>query len=221
MSLGAPRRHEMKPRFRPEMASEEKDVVVEPQDNSFHVARGFIPLLLYSSIFLIIPLVSKFANLDYTDTSVRVSVISFSVATTSIILLSKDVLVLLNSVLLFHTAIEAFVIERTINYVEHSDDDTTTILSWIAITCVFLHILPFYLTQNVLFLTTCASFGTVLNTALIIFVDPDELLFVAYSSACLLGSTIIMMSFPCHNFALISQLVDTCKDGSWVVCEKY
>jgi hypothetical protein len=184
------------------------------------VPRGFLPLLLYSSFFFLVPFFYEEMDYDYTDDTTRIGVIAISAIGALILIVGCDVAVYFNSVLFAHTALELAVVKVLLDFIDSdnlivkenssgeklSNSDGDKILAWIAMVIIIGHLIPFYVLDNPRVLGVVAAAGIVLNTTVITYLDHNKLDIVAFSTVVLMGLTLLLQFTTCKEFTLLSSL---------------
>ena len=184
--------------------------------------KGLLPTILYSLLFLAVPLLWLYqpANLDDgSATSTRALAIASAVVGGLAIVAANDCVAWFNKALIYHVGIEAHVLDRLYAF---AADETRALwqvsLAWIALVIIVAHLLPFLLTDRLGVLAFLAYVGMVLNATVAVFVLYDDFLLVALSSGMLLGTTILIAGIDCLDTSLLSTVRKTLQDGTWAVC---
>lgn len=184
------------------------------------VPRGFLPLLLYSSFFFLVPFFYEEMDYDYTDDVTRIGVISISAIGALILIVGCDVAVYFNSVLFAHTALELAVIKVLLDFIDDenlvvkesasgeklSNADGDKVLAWVAMIIIIGHLIPFFVLDNPRVLGAIAAAGVVLNTTVVTYLDHHNLDIVAFSTVVLMGFTLLLQFTTCKEFTLLSSL---------------
>lgn len=185
-------------------------------------AKGFIPVLLCSLLFLSIPLVYEYSDMEYDKAGTRGGVIATAGVASLLVLLSNDCGAWYNYVLFAHIGIEVKVLDILQEFARADlTRDGDTRLAWIAFVVIILHLIPFLLTDHVAILSLLAYTGVVLNASVLVFLDPARLLLVGVSSTVLLGSVMCMCSMCNVRTSMLTCLVCAIKERSWCSCSLY
>lgn len=186
------------------------------------VCKGLFPVMLYSLLFLAFPLADYYMDIDYVETEARAGVIVASFLAALVVLVANDCVAWFNMALLFHVGVEVTVLDTLVNYAQASTtEDTATALAWVASSVIFLHLLPFFLLDHPGVLTLLAFAGVVVNASALVFVQPQMLLLVGFSSVILLGLVLLIACIDCVKTSMLSQLKQAVAEGTWILCTKY
>ena len=184
--------------------------------------RGFVPLLLYSSIFAAVPLVYEYVDVDYTNDGVRAGVIALSATAATIVVMANDCAAWFNMALFFHAGVEVRVLDVLMEVARRpSTSDADEALAWSAFAVVLAHLVPFFLVDHAGLLTLLAFAGVVVNAAALVVTQPTLLLLVGSSSTVLLGATLCICARQRVCCSLLHQLRGAMTSGSWIACLPY
>jgi hypothetical protein len=188
----------------------------------FFVPKGILPVLLYSAYFFMFPYLNAYVTYDFSDTLIRVGVITSSVVAVILILIANDCVAWYNMALAFHIANEVTVLDSLETYARASGrHDSETVLAWITFGVIIAHLVPFLVLDHPSILTLSASAGVVVNTAALVFVDSSSLLIVGFSSSVLLACVLLIACIDCVRTSLLSQLRQTAQTKSIVSMQPY
>ena len=189
---------------------------------SMKVPKGFLPLALYSSLFVLVPLLYYFVSFDYSSTAVRTSVIVTSAVLPFVALLANDPVVWFNLILFLHIGIEVGVLDTLMDFARAStSSDRDSALAYTAVGVIIAHLAPFVLVDNVMFLMVLAYAGVVVNASALVFVDNTQLLLVGTSSVTLLLTTMFTCCVCEVRCSMLNRFLCAMKDGSWLVLSNY
>jgi hypothetical protein len=186
------------------------------------VARGLLPTLLYSSFTLIIPLLFLFVDYDYSAPIAKAGAILVSCIAALSTVYANDCCCWYNMILFFHTALEVAVIDEGIKFA--SSASTTVLemsLTITAITIVILHLVPFFVTSRVMLLGSLAFVGVIANTTVLVFLAPELLLLVGFSSCTLLATVIILGGICEVDISLFSLIRKAIMTKKCFTCSPY
>ena len=184
------------------------------------VPRGFLPLLLYSSLAFALPMLYHYMDYDYEDDMTRAVVIGTSVVSSTVVLLAMDCAVWFNIVLFFHAALEVRVIHRLVDVAQaDGSSDMDVALSWTAAGVIGVHLLPFLVVDGPRLLALVGYAGVIVNSAALLYVDTDLLPLVAYSASVLLGSTLCISYTECIRTSMLSGLRHAMSTGTYIECK--
>ena len=183
--------------------------------NGMHLPRGFIPLLLSSALFVTLPLVYEYVSIDYTSDVTKGVTIGLAAVSAIALSMVRDAATLYNLAYFFHIGVEVKVLDILYAYAQNADT-TGMALAWTAFGVIALHLVPFLITDRAMLLGVLAFVGVILNAAVLVYLDTARLLLVGFSSAVLLGVTILVPGKLCDCSCMMSQL--RVRDSSWIVC---
>ena len=155
--------------------------------------RGMLPTCLYSGLSILIPLLFFYADVDYTQDATRGVVIGLSAVSGLVAILANDCCCWYNMMLFFHVGIEVKVVDVAIDYAYAdgtSDEGMGLAIAGAAV--VILHLVPFFVSNNVMLLIALAYAGIVVNTAILVFLDSTLLLVVVASALGLLSIVMVV-----------------------------
>lgn len=206
----------------PPTSSTDVEAASPPRTSFVSVPKGFLPLLLYSSFFLVFPLLSEYMTYDFTTTEVRAGTIAAATVGALILVGANDCVAWFNMGLFFHIGVEVGVLDAVMVYAQA--DTTSTegmVLAWVAFGIILVHLVPFLLFDHRDLLTLLAFAGVIVNTSALVFIDPTRLLLTASSSSLLLGLVLLIACIESCHTSMLSQLREACSDGTWIVCLPY
>ena len=161
-------------------------------------------------------------DIDYSDDMVRGVVIGLSVIAALALVYANDCCAWYNMLLFFHIGIEAKVVD--VVFTEAFKDDTTDLAAGLYIfgACVVIvHLIPFLLTDHLMFLSLLAAAGVVANATLLVFASPDLLLLASLSATTLLAMTMLIRGVCEIRISLFSLFMDAMKKGKYVECDGF
>lgn len=186
------------------------------------VPKGFLPLLFYSAMFMLAPILYTYVEYTWTDTMTRASLIAVSAGYAVMVVLANDCVVWFNMVLFFHIGIEVKVLEILYDNAQLETTDTMDeMLFWSAFATIIVHLLPFLLIDKTMLLTLLASAGVIVNSTVLVFLDDSHLLLVGFSSVSLLGTTLCISGVCDVATSLMTNFYKAMKDGTWLKCSSY
>lgn len=186
------------------------------------VPRGFIPTLLYSGFALTLPILIFYASPDFTSTTTQGITIGASALLALLLVFANDCAVWFNMALFFHTGIEAYVVDTSLRFANAAaTSDRNMALAITGAVVVIVHLVPFYLFDRPMLLSLLAFVGVVVNTSIVVYLDPANLLLVGASSSALLALT-MMVSAVCEvRVALANLLMKAMKENAYLSCGKF
>jgi hypothetical protein len=171
------------------------------------IPKGFLPTLIYSTFFLIFPILDEYAAYDYTTTLVRVGVIAASVVAATLLVAANDCVAWFNMVLFFYIGVEVTVLDAIKSYADETGrEDSEKVLAWLAFGAIIFHLVPFLVVDYEKLLIVLASVGVVTNAAALVIVEPARLLVASAASSALLLSVLLIACIECVQTSLLSQL---------------
>lgn len=186
------------------------------------IPKGFIPLFIYSALFLLPPVLYEYVTYDYTNTVTRGGVIGIAGGYALAVVLANDCVAWFNMLLFFHIGLEVKVAEILADYANASGTtNTDMILAWIGFGVVIAHLVPFLLVDNTMFLSLLAFAGVIVNAAVLVYLDSDRLLLVGLSSGALLISTLCISGVCDVATSHLTALRKAMTKGTWIVFTKY
>jgi hypothetical protein len=159
---------------------------------------------------------------DFTDDTVQGLLIGGSALAGLVVVLANDCCCWYNMMLFFHIGIETKVIDSAFSYYgRDSTDATGQALSLTAAIVIILHLVPFLLSDRIMFLSLLAYVGVVVNVATVVFVNTD-LLFIVFSSSLVLLSTTMLIGGICEiRTSLLSLIMDSINKKMCITCEGF
>lgn len=166
----------------------------------FHIpcalpSRGFIIALFYAGLLLATPVCLEYTNISYDSNLSRGLIIGASAVLAFTVAHAGTTVAWFNMILLFHTGVEAKVLDIAITAARGASGDTTKMaLSSVGAGIVGLHLLPFFLTDRSSLIVVLAMAGIIVNTAVLVFLDEtkERLLLVGSTSLSLLVMTLVV-----------------------------
>tara|TARA_B100001540_G_scaffold276045_1_gene262616 strand:- start:374 stop:1111 length:738 start_codon:yes stop_codon:yes gene_type:complete len=186
------------------------------------VPKGFLPTLLYAAFFFAFPVLDKYVDYDFTETPIRIGVITSSVLAAVIILGANDCVAWFNMALGFHIGVEVGVIDTLMDYARADErENAEGVLAWTAVAVIVIHLLPFVLMDNAKVMMVLGAAGIVVNATALVFVDSSSLLLAGLSSSVLLASVLLVACIDCVRTSIISQLRLALANKTLLTCAPY
>jgi hypothetical protein len=186
------------------------------------VPRGFLPVLLLSAAFFVVPTLMIYETYDFTDDAVRATFIGGSAVVGLLAILANDCCCWYNMILFFHTAIEVKVIDVALTFAyADGTSDAHMALSIAAAVTIILHLIPFYLTDYLMPLLVLAYAGVVVNVATLVYLDSSRLLLTGASAMALLVVTMIIGGICEIRTSMLSLLRKAITECKWVTCGRF
>ena len=186
---------------------------------TMHTTKGFLPTLTFAAAAALVPLLLHYMEYDFADNAVRGTAIGLSATTALAMVVANDCAVWYNMALFFHTGLEATIVDLTFTYAyEDGRAEEFMALALTGGVVVIVHLIPFFLSNNACLLTLLAMAGLVVNTAIVVFLEPSLLLLAGASSAALLGITLVVIATQCVEASMLSLLRKAINEGSWLTC---
>lgn len=188
----------------------------------FGVPRGILPVLVYSGFAMVLPLLLTYMTYDFTDDVVRGVSIGLAGLAATVIVFVNDCCCWYNIMLFFHTALEVRVVDVALTYAYAAGTPSADMAWSIAgAVVVIVHLIPFFLTDRLLFLSVLAYAGVVVNAAINVYLDPGRLLLVGASSLSLLALTMIIGGVCEIRTSLLSLLREAITECKWITMGKF
>lgn len=188
------------------------------------VPRGLIPILFYMAFAFAVPTVYLYAeDVDYSDDGVRGAVIGISAFGALLLVYSNCCCCWYNMLLAFHTALEVKVIDTALTYAyADGTSDAHMALNIVGAVVVIVHLVPFYVYDGLRLLVLLAAAGVVVNTSILVFLDPSMLMvFVFASSMALLADTMIIAGICEIRTSLLSVIKDAMATGKCITFNNF
>lgn len=175
--------------------------------STFKVPKGFLATFLYSTFFLVFPILNEYVTYDYDTTIVRVGVIGASVLASIMLIVANDCVAWFNMVLFFYIGVEVTVLDVLMDFAQADNrDQDEKVLAWISFGLIIGHLVPFLVLDYEKTLTFLAFCGIIINSSTLVFVDPTKLLIASSASSALLLSTLLIACIECVQTSVLSQL---------------
>lgn len=197
---------------------------ISPCKASMPVPRGLVPILFYMAFAFAVPTVYLYAeDIDYSDDGVRGGVIGLSAFAAILMVYSNCCCCWYNMLLAFHTALEVKVIDTALTYAyADGTSDAHMALNIVGAVVVIVHLVPFYVYDGLKLLTLLATAGVVVNTSILVFLDPSLLMvFVFASSLALLADTMIIAGVCELRTSLLSIVKDAMASRTCITCNGF
>ena len=185
------------------------------------VPQGFLMTALFFVGGLGLPLMFYYGDADYTTEWTPPFVIGLSALYAFLLLfLSSNMTMFYNTVLGLYTGIEVKVIDTALTYAT-ADGTPDADIVWSAIGggVVIVHLLPFYLVDSGLVVTTLAAIGLVVNTAILVYLDTTLILQAFTAGSAFLLSALCIVALHGEKPSLLSTLKDALMHGSCLACK--
>ena len=185
------------------------------------VPQGFLMTALFFVGGLGLPLMFYYGEADYTTEWTPPFVISLSAIYAFLLLFfSSNMPMFYNTVLGLYTGIEIKVIDTALTYAT-ADGTPDADMVWSAIGggVVILHLLPFYLVDSGIVVTTLAAVGLVVNTAILVYLDTGLILQAFTSGSAFLLTALCVVALHCEKPSLLSVLRDALMHGNCLMCK--
>jgi hypothetical protein len=185
------------------------------------VPQGLLMTLLFFAGALALPIMFFYIEPDYGTTWVEPFIIGMSALYAVFLLfLSSNMSIFYNTVLGLYTGVEVRVLHRTFDFAVASTTSNAH-MAW-AISggaIVILHLLPFYLVDSGVVVTTLAAVGLVVNTALCVYLDPTLTLQAFSSGTAFLLTAMCIIGLNCAKCSLLTLLRDAMKYGGFLTLQ--
>lgn len=186
------------------------------------VPKGFLPLFFYATVFLLAPVLYEYVDYTWTDSTTRAALIAVSAAYALSVVFANDCVAWFNMVLFFHIGIEVKVLEILMDFARLTTTaDGDEILAWTGFVVIIVHLIPFLLVDNTMFLTLLAVAGVIVNAAVLVYLDSNRLLLTGFSSVSLLGTTLCISGVCDVSTSMLTALRKAMTDGTWLTCSGY
>lgn len=185
---------------------------------AFFVPKGFVPTLGAAAIAALLPLLLIYVDFDFDDMLTRGLTIGFTALGALAVYLANDCATWYNMVLFFHIGAEVQVIDKSLAFADTASN-TDMILAIVGASVVIAHLVPFLVVDHTPLLTLLAGAGVVVNTALLVYIDPSLLLLMIGSSNMLLILVLLAGSTGCGPLSLGSQLRAAMSTRMCLTCE--
>jgi hypothetical protein len=194
--------------------------------SSISVPKGFLPLFFYAAAFLLAPILYEYVDYTWTDSTTRAALIVVSVAYALSVVFANDCVAWFNMVLFFHIGIEVKVLEILMDFARlTTTTDGDEVLAWTGFVVIIVHLIPFLLVDNTMFLTLLAVAGVIVNAAVLVYLTDAStdahLLLTGFSSVSLLGTTLCISGVCDVSTSMLTALRKAMTDGTWLTCSGY
>ena len=191
------------------------------------VPQGLLMTLIFFVGGLSLPLMFFYGDADYSDDMMPPYLIGMStVYALALLVLGGNMTVIYNTVLGVYTGIEIKVVDAAFRYASGTElssgesvsdmDMAWAILGGII---VIVHLLPFYMSNSGILITTLAAVGLVVNTAICAYLDTSLLLQTFTSGSAFLLTSLCIIGIHCTPVSLFSQITDAIKYGGFLRCQ--
>lgn len=184
--------------------------------------RGFLPMLLYSSFFLVMPLLFYYTDYSFADDMTRGIVIGTGVLAPTLVLYANDVCCWFNMILFLHIALETRVVDVALTFANAAGtSDRDMALAITAAVVVIVHLVPFLLSDRLMLLILLAYAGVIVNAITLLYLDTSLLLLVGTSSTALLVLTQMICGVCEVRVSLVGRFLAACKSGKFITCSRF
>ena len=181
--------------------------------------KGFLPCLFYATLFGAAPLLYTYVDYDYTSAEARGGVITASFVYAAIAVMANDCACWFNMLLLFHIGIEVRVMDVLMTFAKNAGtSDGHEIIAWTGFAVILVHLIPFLLVDNTMFLAVLAFAGVIVNASALIYLDPSLLLIVGFSSTVLLMAVLCFSGHIGVRTSLLHGMRQAITSGKWITC---
>lgn len=185
-----------------------------------YMPRGLLPILLYGAFAAAVPTLYLYADPDYTKDEVKIASIVASGVAALILITANCCCCWYNIMLFFHTALEVWVIDQTVTFANAATtSDRDMALAIAAAIVIGVHLLPFFLIDNVMLLGLLAMAGMVVNTAVLVYIPGQtaNLLLVFGSASALLAMTMVIGGVCQTRTSLLGMI----RERKFLTCDKF
>jgi hypothetical protein len=193
------------------------------------VPKGFLPLLFNAVNFLLVPVFYEYVDYTWTDSTTRAVVIAASAVYALSVVFANDCVTWFNMVLFFHIGIEVKVLDILMDFARSTTtSDGDEILAWTGFVVIIVHLIPFLLVDNTMFLALLAVAGVIVNAGALVYLTDIgneltdlRLLLTGLSSVSLLGATLCISGVCGVSTSMLTALQKAMTDGTWLTCSNY
>lgn len=207
-----------------DISNADEDVPIRKWCRSCGIAvpHGFLMVLLYSGLFLTVPLLFHYVEYDYTSDVTRGSVIGLSAVVALSVVLSNSYVAWFNMALFFHIGLEIKALDKIMEYAMEDGRSTEAMsLAWTAFVVIIVHLLPFLFVDRPSLLILLAFAGVLVNTSALVFIDPGQLINVGFSSTTLLSATVCIAARCGISTSLLTCLRESMGNMMCMTCLPY
>lgn len=182
------------------------------------VPQGLLMTMIFFVGALGLPLMFFYGEPDYTEEWTPPFVIGLSALYSVLLLvLSSNMTMFYNTVLGLYTGIEVKVVDTALTYASQ-DTTSDTNMAWALIGggIVVLHMIPFYLTERGILVTTLAAVGLVVNTAICVYIDDTLTLQAFTSGAAFLLTALCIIGMHCVECSMLTLFRNAVKYGGFL-----
>lgn len=185
------------------------------------VPQGFLMTLIFFVGALGLPLMFFYGDADYTEEWTPPFAIGLSgLYAVLLLLLSSNMSVFYNTVLGLYTGIEVRVVQTAFDFaMATTTSDRDMVLAYVGGGVVIAHMIPFYLTDSGVVVTTLAAVGLVVNTSICVYLDTTLTLQAFTSGAAFLLTALCIVGLHCTKCSLMTLLRDAIKYGGFLTCK--
>ena len=186
------------------------------------VPHGFVMLLLYSALFVTVPLLWFYVEYDYSRDDVRIGTIVMSSLVALALILSNSYVAWFNMALFAHIGFEVKLLERTLDYaMAEGTSEEGMVLAYVAFVTIIVHLVPFLFIDRASLLILLAFVGVVVNTATAVCIEPSLLMYIGLSSTGLLYAAICISARCAVSTSLLTSLRESMSHGACLMCVAY
>lgn len=182
--------------------------------------KGFLPLFLLSAAAGALPLVVEYVHeIDYTSNVTR-GLFTGAAALVALSTLVVDCCTLYNMVLMFYTALEVLVVDKTLTYaMDAGTPDYAMGLAYAGAVVVIVHLVPFFTTDSSFVLTLFAVAGVPVNAALALFVIGDMFVMLLVASFAFLAMVRVVVVTDKYKPSMLTKLRESLESGDFLSCK--
>ena len=205
------------------MAAPKKMVkMVDTMPAGMMVPKGFLPSLVYAGAFAVAPLIYEYVDINYTDSGNRSVAIILAALYALLVLAANDCSAWFNMVTFFHIGVEIRVLDKLMSYAQRDGlSDMNQVWAWIGFAVILAHLIPFLLIDQTKTLAILATTGVIVNAAVNVHINEEDLLYVGFSSVVLLGTTLCVRGICNVKCSILTSLNRAIYEGTWIVCSTY
>ena len=184
--------------------------------------KGFLPILLFSSLFLSSPLVLFYGDVDFTRDDVRGCIIGASAALAIVTVIANDCVAWFNFILFFHIGLEVRVLDVLMEFARASTtSDGDMALAWTGFVVILLHLVPFLFVDQKGVLILLSLAGGIVNASALVFLQPALLIGVVLSAINLLIVSLFISGICNVQCCILTSLLTCMKEGTWITCSTF
>ncbi|RPF82141.1 MAG: hypothetical protein CBC65_000940 [Rhodothermaceae bacterium TMED105] len=185
------------------------------------VPQGFLMTMIFFVGALGLPLMFFYGKADYTEEWTPPFVIGLSALYSVLLLvLSSNMTIFYNTVLGLYTGIEIKVVDTAFTYAGLTTTSDTD-MAWAIIggSVVIIHLIPFYITERGILVTTLAAVGLVVNTSICVYLDDTLTLQAFTSGAAFLLTALCIIGVHSVECSMLTLFRNAIKYGGFLTCQ--